>query len=80
MTLDENHVWNFNFTSNQWTWISGNPTDLTAHSVGKGVESPTNIPAARDSHSMNSLSSVNSFLVFGGYTFSYQGTVTFVSN
>lgn len=64
ITVNENNIWRFNFTLQQWTFLKGNL--LLGTSVGLGVESPLNFPTGRWEHTMNAMSSSNSIVVFGG--------------
>lgn len=56
----------------QWTFLKGNSSFGTyttyGSSIGVGLESSLNLPAGRNGHSMNAMSSSNSFVMFGGYT------------
>lgn len=65
-------MWQYNFTLRQWTFLKGNSTPgaYTTHglSVALGVEGPTNLPAGRNLHTLNAMSSTNAFIMFGGYT------------
>lgn len=66
----ENHLWAYDFLLSQWAWLGGNNTVRTAYSVGRGIESPLNVPAARGTYfsaqTLNALTTVNALLMFGG--------------
>lgn len=60
-------MWSFNRTLSQWAWLKGSTYNQVSSSAGLGIESPSNIPAARNGHTMNALTSTKAFLLFGGY-------------
>ena len=65
----ENHLWRYNFTSTQWTWVKGNQTNQVGYSVGRNIESPLNIPAGRNGHTFNAMTQIDAFLMFGGFSY-----------
>jgi hypothetical protein len=42
-----NDLWNYNVSSNQWTWMSGSVTSSTGHYGSKTISSPNNLPPGR---------------------------------
>src|SRR6267142_153822 len=73
-TLDLlNDLWNYNITTNQWTWISGSKTVNQTGNYGiKGTPAGTNVPGARQA-SMAWLDGSGNFWLFGGFDLDSQG-------
>ncbi len=61
-----NDLWNYNPSTNQWTWISGSNLHMQPGVYGtQGVPSPYNVPGARGS-SVSWIDSNDNFWLFGG--------------
>lgn len=73
----------YDFTVKQWMFLKGNTTQGTSatygYSIGLGIEDPSNVPAGRYAHTMKSMSSSNSFVIFGGNT-KYSSTAFGILN
>ncbi|AEV96900.1 hypothetical protein A4D02_18970 [Niastella koreensis] len=64
---DENDLWKYNPTTNQWTWVSGDNTRNNAGVYGtKGTPAGTNKPGGRDSQS-GWIDASGNFWIFGGW-------------
>ena len=62
-----NDLWQFNFTTGYWTWISGDGSKAVAGTYGTmGVESSANVPGARCASAIVYFNS--SVYLFGGAT------------
>jgi len=74
-TLDLlNDLWNYNITTNQWTWISGSKTVNQTGNYGiKGTPAGTNVPGARQA-SMAWLDGSGNFWLFGGFDLDSTGS------
>lgn len=72
-SLRENNMWSYNFSLKQWTFLKGNsaPGTYTTYGVsaGVGIEAPSNLPAGRQMHSLNAMTSTASFIMFAGSTY-----------
>jgi len=61
-----NDLWQFNVTTQQWTWISGSNTQNAAGVYGtKGIASATNVPGSRSAFT-TWIDSTGSLWLFGG--------------
>lgn len=63
-----NDLWNYNPSTNQWTWMSGNDTlDQVGVFGAQGTPSSTNLPSGRGS-SVSWTDSNGKLWLFGGST------------
>jgi N-acetylneuraminic acid mutarotase len=61
-----NDLWNYDPTSNEWTWISGSNDAYQAGTYGtKGIAAPSNVPGAR-CQPLSWLDSSGNLWLFGG--------------
>jgi N-acetylneuraminic acid mutarotase len=66
-------LWNYNITTNQWTWIGGSQSVNQTGNYGTlGTPAATNIPGARQA-SMSWLDASGNFWLFGGFDLDSQG-------
>ena len=69
-----NDLWNYNITTNQWTWISGSKTVNQTGNYGiKGMPAGTNVPGARQA-SMSWIDASGNFWLFGGFDLDSVGS------
>ena len=67
-TRDFNDLWEFNPTSNEWTWVSGsNATDASGSYGTLAVASSTNVPPARGVGAISWTDHNDNLWLFGGY-------------
>jgi len=63
---DLNHLWEFNSTTKEWTWVSGSYSANTAGVYGtQGIASASNVPGARFG-SVGWIDNQDNFWLFGG--------------
>ncbi len=76
-----NDLWEYDTTSEQWTWVGGSSTaDDTAGNYGMlGMAAPSNLPPAR-TDAITWTDSSGIFWLFGGAQFSPSGAVAAVYN
>jgi len=68
-----NDLWNYNPTTNQWTWISGSKTVNQAGNYGtQGATAGSNVPGARQA-SMSWIDASGNFWLFGGFDLDSAG-------
>ena len=75
-----NDLWEFNPTSKQWTWMSGNNMVNESGTYGmQGIAAATNIPGARAAFASSADSSGNLW-VFGGGGYDANGTYVYLND
>jgi hypothetical protein len=74
---DFNDLWEFNPSTNEWTWVSGSNTGTSSQALPgvygtQGVASASNVPGARDT-AVGWMDNSGNFWLFGGYGFDSTG-------
>jgi hypothetical protein len=68
-----NDLWNYNATTNQWTWISGSKTTNQSGNYGtQGTPAASNVPGGRETYAAW-LDASGNFWLFGGFDLDSNG-------
>ncbi|MGO9648325.1 MAG: kelch repeat-containing protein [Terriglobales bacterium] len=75
-----NDLWEFNRTTNEWTWMSGSDTGNASGIYGTlGAASANNVPGGRES-SVSWIDSSGNLWLFGGLSYDSTGTVGYLND
>jgi hypothetical protein len=75
-----NDLWEFNRTTNEWTWMSGSDTGNASGIYGTlGAASANNVPGGRES-SVSWIDSSGNLWLFGGLGYDSTGTVGYLND